>query len=99
MNTFQDVFIKKRHNGYAEIRSYMFDAIKARGKGIRFIYQDEHTQEIEVMHVPFSNLNKGFVTATGIKSKVNKGQIFDLISFIWQEHGETADNDQIKLFE
>ena len=38
MDTFQDVFIKKRHNGYAEIRSYMLEVIKARGKGIRFVY-------------------------------------------------------------
>jgi len=103
MDTFQDVFIKKRHNGYAEIRSYMLEVIKARGKGIRFVYIDEYTQEKEIMCVPFSQLNRGFVTAKGIKSKVVKGQTFDLISYLWhdrnEENSKDADSGQIMMFD
>lgn len=103
MNTFQDVYIKKRHNGYAEIRSYMLEVIKARGKGIRFVYIDDVTQEKDIMCVPFSQLNRGFVTAKGIKSKVNKGQTFDLVSFLWKERDDSIEesktNGQLVMFE
>tara|TARA_Y100000361_G_scaffold148998_1_gene162632 strand:- start:6952 stop:7263 length:312 start_codon:yes stop_codon:yes gene_type:complete len=100
---FTDVVIKKRHNGYAEIRSYMFDAIKAKGHGIRFTFIDPTTEEMEIMSIPHNQLNKGFVTAKGIKSKIIKGQVFDLISFIWETDGHEEhieDHDQqLEIFD
>ena len=71
---YTDVVIKKRHNGYAEIRSYMLEAIKARGHGIRFTFIDPHTEEMEVMCVPFDKLNRGLFTAKGVKSKLLKAK-------------------------
>lgn len=76
--------IKKRHNGLAEVRSYVFDAVKERGQGIKFLYVESDGKIAETMTVPHEELNKGFVTARGIKSKMVRGQVFDLISFRWE---------------
>ena len=82
---YKTVRLKKRFNGFAEIRSYLFDQIKEAGMGIRFIYGNE------IMEIPHDQLGRGFVTARGIQSKINRGQIFDLISFKWKEEEKETD--------
>lgn len=84
----QEVKIKKRYNNQAEIRSYLFDRIKAEGNGIKFLFVNSEGETAETMTIPHEELNRGFVTAQGIKSKVNAGQTFDLISFKWESDEE-----------
>jgi len=80
----KEVKITKKYNDQADIRSYLFDRLKAEGNGIKFIYVNSMGQVVETMTVPHEELNRGYVTAKGIKSKVNAGQTFDLISFKWE---------------
>ena len=35
---YKTIRIKKRHNGLAEVRSYVFDAVKEREHGLKFVY-------------------------------------------------------------
>ena len=80
---FRKIRIKKRHKGLAEVRSYLFDKIKTSGMGIIFEYAPDD-EVIDEMIIPHDELVSGFVTARGIKSKVNANQVFDLISFKWE---------------
>tara|TARA_Y100001973_G_C5166786_1_gene316637 strand:- start:619 stop:966 length:348 start_codon:yes stop_codon:yes gene_type:complete len=81
---YRTIRIKKRYNGLAEVRSYVYDAAKLRGEGLKFDYIGQDGKVIETMSIDHNELDRGFVTAKGIKSKVNAGQIFDLVSFKWE---------------
>jgi len=85
---YKTIKIKKRHNGLAEVRSYVFDAVKERGQGIKFLFVNSDGRITETMTIPNGELSKGFVTARGIKSKMVKGQVFDLVSFRWEDDKE-----------
>ena len=82
--------IKKRHNDQAEVRSYVFDVVKARGEGLKFEFINSEGDVIDTMTVPHEELDRGYVTARGIKSKVNAGQVFDLVSFKWESDTDRA---------
>ena len=69
--------LRKRYNDLAEVRSYLFDQIKADKEGIRFVFAGQ------TMTVPYEELDRGFVTARGVQSKINPEQTFDLVSFNW----------------
>ena len=88
--------LKKRHRGYAEIRSYALDVAKSRKQGIRFVYGEG--LDAEVMTIPYGKLDTGIVTARGIKSKINRNQTFDLISYKWVTDGEVVEDPQQTLW-
>ena len=69
--------LRKRYNDLAEVRSYVFDQIKADKEGIIFVFSGE------TMTVPYEELDRGFVTARNVQSRINPEQTFDLISFKW----------------
>lgn len=84
--------LKKRHKGYAEIRSYALDVAKSRKQGIRFVYNEGGKEE--VMTVPYEELGNGIVTARNIRSKINRNQVFDLISYKWVSDEDREQEDQ-----
>ena len=55
------------------------------------------------MTVPYKELDRGFVTARGIKSKIVKGQVFNLISFTWEDDEDRKkrekENAQLNIFD
>ena len=72
--------LKKLHKGLAEVRSHVYDILMDRGEGIVFEHGGER------MTVSPEDMDRGFVTARGIKSKFD-GRVFDLISFKWESDG------------
>jgi|TARA_Y100000289_G_C3910007_1_gene144082 hypothetical protein len=95
--------LKKRYNNMAEVRSYVFDEVKKKGYGLKFQYINSEGEIESTMTISHENLKKGFVTARGIKSKIVKGQVFDLISFYWkddsEEQEETKKDEQLNIFD
>ena len=75
----------------AEVRSYVFDEVKRKGQGIKFHFVSATGIIEETMTIPYEELDRGFVTARGIKSKFNPSQTFDLVSFKWED-----DKDRLK---
>ena len=82
---YKTIKIKKRHNNLAEIRSYVFDEVKKKGQGIKFCFINSKGSIESTMTVPHEELGRGFVTARGIKSKYKPNQVFDLVSFKWED--------------
>lgn len=82
---YKTIKIKKRHNGLAEVRSYVFDQVKSKGQGIKFLFVNRSGKIEETMTVPHEELSRGFVTARNIKSKFDPSQVFDLVSFKWED--------------
>ena len=82
---YKTIKIKKRHNGLAEVRSYVFDAVKEREQGIKFLFVNDVGRIVQTMTIPHGELSRGFITARGIKSKMVRGQVFDLVSFKWED--------------
>ena len=82
---YKTIKIKKKHNGLAEVRSYVFDEVKSKQQGIKFLFVNSAGKIDGTMTIPFEELDRGFVTARGIKSKFNPSQVFDLVSFKWEE--------------
>ena len=77
--------IKQRHNNLAEVRSYVFEEVKRKKQGLKFLFVNSAGKIEETMTIPHEELSRGFVTARGIKSKYNPAQVFDLISFKWED--------------
>ena len=100
---YKTIRIKKRHNGLAEVRSYVFDAVKEREHGLKFVYVNPDGEIEGTMTVPYKELDRGFVTARGIKSKIVKGQVFNLISFTWEDDQDRKkrekENAQLNIFD
>ena len=46
------------------------------------------------MTIPYEELGKGIVTAKNIRSKINRNQIFDLISYKWVNDEDREQEDQ-----
>ena len=97
------VKIKKRYRDMAEVRSYVWDEAKLKKVGIKFLFIDAYGKELDSMSVPYEELNRGIVTAKGIKSKIVKGQVFDLISFLWisdkDKENESPKETQMTIFD
>ena len=80
----------------AEVRSFVYEEAKLKKKGLRFQYVNFEGKIESVMSIPFEELGRGFVTARGIRSKINKNQIFDLISFYWEDDREKEKKEKEK---
>ncbi len=96
---YKTIRIKKRHQNLAEVRSYVFDVVKERKQGIKFLFINEEGDTEGTMTVPYEELNRGFVTARGIKSKIVQGQVFDLVSFKWEDDEDRALREKEKNIE
>jgi hypothetical protein len=82
---YKTIRIKKRHHDLAEVRSYVFDVVKERKQGIKFLFVNSIGNIEGTMSIPYEELSRGFITARGIKSKIVQGQVFDLVSFKWED--------------
>ena len=82
---YKTIKIKKRHNNLAEVRSYVFEEVKRKKQGLKFLFVNSAGKIEETMTIPHEELSRGFVPARGIKSKYNPAQVFDLISFKWED--------------
>lgn len=77
----------------AEVRSYVYDEAKSKRQGIKFLYINDQGKTEDTMTVPYEELNRGIVTAKGIRSKIVRGQVFDLISFRWESDLERKERE------
>ena len=83
--------VKRLFHGFASIRDFQVKEAKEKGLGLEIWWDNEF------IHVPFEELDKGFINDEIFTSKHTQGQTYKLIDYDWSPYRKKTSQEPLQF--